>query len=461
MCFTIDPVDDDARDGDEVDNENNDEEHFQIKSTEKDNNYVLVNTRIDYQYRSDLLNDMCLYDFVSLLYKKKINATDLRHLSATEENKSEETNRRGRPSNERYLFQPQHPQVTTHLLMKYSEYRVPVLYGPQIPRRDRDDTKDRYNRAILTLFVPWRDVTDICAIDQTWIQAFTFRKDRISMNSWKIIENIQLLHECKKERDEHLLQVIAEVEDDNDTIDPLLFQTNQNVHDEYDNVEDDEDFLDILGSLDDSTLLASNTTKRSTERIYIEETVEAVENVGRFSQTNGMCKYNAISKCKYNEETSILVQNQFQLNKNNDQLNRKIAPFISTTPHLARLNVRWQQQLKAEKERIRQTLIAGNYEKVDDTLDLNAAADRVVTVVNPMTYNTDRCENYGSILPVVSLATNFPTQTSIADEFTLNIEQRAAFMIITSHLDGDKRCRIGHLIPFCENNNKCRCYICR
>jgi hypothetical protein len=38
---------------------------------------------------------------------------------------------------------------------------------------------------------------------------------------------------------------------------------------------------------------------------------------------------------------------------------------------------------------------------------------------------------------------NFPTQKSIADEFTLNKEQRAAFMIITSHLDGDSRYRSG------------------
>jgi hypothetical protein len=37
----------------------------------------------------------------------------------------------------------------------------------------------------------------------------------------------------------------------------------------------------------------------------------------------------------------------------------------------------------------------------------------------------------------------FPRKKSIADEFTLNREQSAAFMIITSHLDGDSRCRAG------------------
>jgi hypothetical protein len=109
------------------------------------------------------------------------------------------------------------------------------------------------------------------------------------------------------------------------------------------------------------------------------------------------------------------------------------------------MNSKWQKQLKAEKERVRRGLITGNYDKEDNTLDLHAAKDAVVTVMNPNNYNSNNLENYGSILPVVSVTTNFPTQKSVADEFTLNREQRAAFMIITSHLDGDSRCRTGML----------------
>jgi len=107
------------------------------------------------------------------------------------------------------------------------------------------------------------------------------------------------------------------------------------------------------------------------------------------------------------------------------------------------MNTKWQEQLKAEKERVRRGLITGNYDKEDDTLNLHAARDAVVTVINPNNYNSNNLENYGPILPVVSVTTNFPTKKSIADEFTLNREQRAAFMIITSHLDGDSKCRTG------------------
>jgi hypothetical protein len=214
-----------------------------------------------------------------------MNATDLKYLSKTAVPLEEDMNRRGRPANERYPFQNQHPQATTYLLMKYSEYHVPVLYGPQIPRRDRDDTRERYSRALLTLFVPWRTVTDLCDVNQTWEEALKSRQNLISMDSRMIIENIQLLHECKKDRDEHLLQVIAEAQTDNDAIDPVLLPANQDVHGEYD-MDNSDDLLELLGNLDEYTTTANNATKKSTEDKYIEETIEAVENVGRFTNMN-------------------------------------------------------------------------------------------------------------------------------------------------------------------------------
>ena len=179
--------------------------------------------------------------------------------------------------------------------MKYSEHHVPILYGPQIPRRDRDDTRERYSRALLTIFVPWRTVADLCDINQTWEEAFEARQNRISIHSWKIIENIQLLHECKKDRDEHLLQVIAEAQTDNDAIDPVLLPANQDINGEYD-MQDSEDLLELLGNIDEYTNAAINSTKKSTEDKYIEEAIEAVENVGRFSHIDSKYYFEIISK---------------------------------------------------------------------------------------------------------------------------------------------------------------------
>ena len=135
-------IDDGTVDDEPIDNESINEEEFQIQLAENDKRYVLVNTRIDYQHHSDKLNKMCLYDFVSILYKKKMNTSDLKYLFTTAVSMEEKANEKGQPPNERYSFQKQHPQATTYVMMKYSEYRVPMFYGPQIPRRDHDDTRE-------------------------------------------------------------------------------------------------------------------------------------------------------------------------------------------------------------------------------------------------------------------------------------------------------------------------------
>lgn len=121
---------------------------------------------------------------------------------------------------------------------------------------------------------------------------------------------------------------------------------------------------------------------------------------------------------------------------------KTISPFVTATSDLVQLNSQWQDQLKTEKERIRRCLITGVCDNSDNILSFDIT-DPVVTVVN-----SNKCQSNSSddddndpILPVVSIKTSFPSQKSVADEYTLNREQRAAFMIITSHLDidNDKR----------------------
>ncbi|CAF4236067.1 unnamed protein product, partial [Rotaria magnacalcarata] len=104
------------------------------------------------------------------------------------------------------------------------------------PRQEREETRERYSRALLTLFVPWRSVHDLCALNQTWTEALEIQKPLISPASLKIIEHIQLLHECKHDRDEHLRQVLVEAQSDN-SIDPVLIP---NYYEEDQNTEEDD-----------------------------------------------------------------------------------------------------------------------------------------------------------------------------------------------------------------------------
>ena len=217
------------------------EEQFLLQPSESATRYVFVNSRIDYQYRSSALEKMSLYDYVRFYRKKPINANDREQFQAqTTANRNErEHPNRDRPPVERECFQTGHPQASSHMNMKRTSPVVPVLLGPPIPRQDREETQERYCRSILTLFVPWRSVFDICDLNQTWKQAFESRQTNIMPELRNFIDNIQLLHECKKDRDEHLQQVIEAMQ--TETI-------HQHTHSSDMNDETDAEQEDILRS---------------------------------------------------------------------------------------------------------------------------------------------------------------------------------------------------------------------
>ncbi|UJR12956.1 hypothetical protein I4U23_017130, partial [Adineta vaga] len=121
-----------------------------------------------------------------------------------------------------------------------------------------------------------------------------------------------------------------------------------------------------------------------------------------------------------------------------------MLPFVPSTFDLVRLNTKWQEQLKIERERVRRNLITGKHYKTDDESNNDDIEDTVVTLINSTSSNINIFDNYNSILSVASvISTTYCNQKTIVDQYTLNREQRAAFMIITSHLDGDKQSLAG------------------
>ena len=245
----------------------------------------MVNTRLDYQYRSKDLTNTCLYDFISYFHKKLIDKSDLRVLKNINAIEGQRLCTEGTQMNERHTFARAHPQHSTHVLIKHTIPVVPVLLGPQIPRREREEVCERYCRAVLTLFVPWRSVHDLCTLNETWAEAFETRKAFITQRSLKIIENIQLLHECKSDRDEHLHQVIVEAQSDS-KIDPFLTYT---AYEEVgNNVEDNpEELLHIISLLNEITTHSYSASLHSNEHRYLHDTLEAIEKTKRFASLNG------------------------------------------------------------------------------------------------------------------------------------------------------------------------------
>ena len=242
---------------------------------------MYVNTRVDYRYRSALLNDICLYDYIRLYRKKSMDANERKQIEVQSTTKEAKDPRRGRPFSERGIFQSGHPQVSSHINIKRMKPVVPVLLGPPIPRQDRVDTKERYYRSIITLFVPWRSILDLCDINQTWEQAFQTRRTKMTADSNKIVDNIQLLQECTKDKDEHLQQVIEAAQSEVVNDHPYSARNDSGSEDES------HEILNVLENIDVTEIPTTKELGGKAEQMYFEKTVQAADRASRFANIQG------------------------------------------------------------------------------------------------------------------------------------------------------------------------------
>lgn len=124
--------------------------------------------------------------------------------------------------------------------------------------------------------------------------------------------------------------------------------------------------------------------------------------------------------------------------------------LVPATAERIQLNNRWQRIVKNEKERRRNASLVERIEydlneKEDtDTIEL----DEVVEGNAQSIFDSDhRVLDSGYIVPVTKITVlNEITRKNIAQQFTVNKNQKAAFMIIVSHLDGLDQLNIGIMI---------------
>ncbi|CAF2075341.1 unnamed protein product [Rotaria magnacalcarata] len=335
----------------------------------------MVNTRLDYQHRSKDLTALCLYDFVSHFHKKVIDKSDRRLIKSVNESEGERLDTEGTKMNERYTFESAHPRASSHIVIKHTNPVVPVLVGPQIPRQEREETRERYSRALLTLFVPWRSVHDLCALNQTWTEALEIQKPFISPASLKIIENIQLLHECKHDRDEHLRQVLVEAQSDN-SIDPVLIP---NYYEEDQNTEEDdpEQLLQMLSIVNESTTNAYSASNGNQEQRYLNDALQAIDNTDRFALLN--------------DQRNVW-------NQNSDDIVHDSSAFVVAHSHHAAMIKEWKRDIESRRDKARNYLISGEntVEIRDDEVQIEVVAAEIptspfkaqTTTVPPVTITT-------------------------------------------------------------------------
>lgn len=124
--------------------------------------------------------------------------------------------------------------------------------------------------------------------------------------------------------------------------------------------------------------------------------------------------------------------------------------LVPATAERIQLNNRWQRIVKNEKERRRNASIVERIEydlneKEDtDTIELDEVVEGNAQSIFDSNY---RVLDSGYIVPVTKITVlNEITRKNIAQQFTVNKNQKAAFMIIVSHLDGLDQLNIGIMI---------------
>ncbi|KAJ7602622.1 hypothetical protein DFH06DRAFT_1023614, partial [Mycena polygramma] len=79
---------------------------------------------------------------------------------------------------------------------------VNVVLGERIPRPDRGEAeKDRWCRAMMILFKPWRSLLDLKGTGESWAAAFD-RTD-FGPGAVRIMANMNVENECKDARDKY------------------------------------------------------------------------------------------------------------------------------------------------------------------------------------------------------------------------------------------------------------------
>lgn len=278
---------------------------------------------------------------------------------------------------------------------------IPVLIGPQIPRKDREETMEKYCRAILTLFVPWSTCTDLCNARESWKDAWKRHEEYLYNCEYEyVIQNIELLHECKEHKNQHLIKQL----DTTNVNQPCYKHLDKEFESEEELDEESSSLINILDVFEDHFSL--------NETDYANNALKALIKTNRF-QDNKNSNTNAnnfVPVLKhYNKEKDL-----------KENLHTNIKSLLLVTDELYKKNDVWQLNLKMEKERLRKFILYDSSDSSDSNIQFENSPKQ--------TFNENN--------DVVVATMEIDTQKSIISKYTLNEAQTQAFLIISDHLDG-------------------------
>lgn len=132
---------------------------------------------------------------------------------------------------------------------------------------------------------------------------------------------------------------------------------------------------------------------------------------------------------------------------NNSVLNKQFKHLVLATTELIILNNRWQRSIREEKEEKRKAFMMigmGNESLEQNDAIENPFDEGIDNALSSVSGNGREDFNFDSVRSVTKVTVPVEnTRQFIANDYTLNKNQRAAYMIITGHLDGLDRLNEG------------------
>ncbi len=155
------------------------------------------------------------------------------------------------------------------------------------------------------------------------------------------------------------------------------------------------------------------------------------------------------------------TKNLTYIRKSMNLLSQDQKHLVPLTDELSRLNYSWQRKIIEERERQRNIYMNEEDNNiVVERTNLDPDQPLLLPVENLVLCDEDKIStSFDGIMPVsIIIDTNIHSQEYVVSKFTLNKNQKAAFMIITSHLNGADKSNAGKAIKrnYFFNRNFCR-----
>lgn len=206
---------DDNQEGENVDVSVSDDDEIVV--SEHHGSLFAHSTHIaDYQFRGEKLLKILLWEYLSAVEKVTDSSSSLNDIASNTEfpepddmdNSFEDILNVTTWKRPRARFDPLHPDHTSHLqrIIAPNKRLIMVPVGLSIPRRDRPDQLEQYKRLMLVLFKPWTNLKDLKEEYSSWDEAFESFIVDCPQELKDIMDNMQLMHECKDSRDDHFAE---------------------------------------------------------------------------------------------------------------------------------------------------------------------------------------------------------------------------------------------------------------